>query len=82
MLKIFVFILQSTIFQFVTINVYVWHLENDSLKACDNGWFMKGKLCWTFFIVWGVFDTHDVSEVGSTWGKIVSQALTPTSSLM
>jgi len=30
----------------------------DSLKGCDNGWFIISILCWTLSIVWGVFDTQ------------------------
>jgi hypothetical protein len=38
----------------------------DSLKACDNGWFIIGTLFWTLSIVWCILEVHEVSEVRYT----------------
>jgi len=36
--------------------------SNDSLKVCDKGRFIILIVSWALLIVWGIFDTHDVSE--------------------
>jgi hypothetical protein len=37
----------------------------ESLKVCDNGWFIFSVLYCTLSVVWGIFDIHHMLEVGS-----------------
>jgi hypothetical protein len=59
---------------------------SDFLKVCDNAWFIIGTLCRTLSIVWGIFDIHDVSGVGSTpvsgWLVVMILTLFPPLLLM